>query len=361
MPASKATLSDLFTVTMPRFTLKALLVFLFATIGLAFSSLSQADEAYSYLRLDAYQTSGGLLETFSHGEVADPYFGLYSLTLASRYGMHTRAVARRFIDWGLQAQRPNGQFFRYCRQRQGWVACGDTDSDDATLARWVELLYAQAQGQLPPSWQHSAQLALQALARQKMRNGVYSVFPPNKPGYAGYALFKDNVEVYSAFRAIASTLRHSGHNAQAQKFSLRAERLHAAMARAFGDRPFALKALALGAHYDHPMFYPQAVAAPFGWLEGYFPKPTPSQWSHWLSLYESQWIANAKTDYPWGILALQALSAGDRGTAGCWLLRYTPDRLSNAHWNILEETSAQILEKQEPRLTCPTSSLMSPM
>ncbi|MFO6426173.1 hypothetical protein ACLBOM_08445 [Escherichia coli] len=81
-----------------------------------------------------------MLITFKNGDVADPYFGLYSLELARRAGMDIRKTSLEFIRWGILNQRSDGRFGRYCKLEGSWKYCGRADSDDATLARWLQLL-----------------------------------------------------------------------------------------------------------------------------------------------------------------------------------------------------------------------------
>lgn len=316
---------------------------------------AQARDAWAYARLGAYMTQAGALKTFSDGNIVDPYFGMYALLLAKRYGLNDNFAANRFIGWVLRTQRPDGRFNKYCYKANAWSPCGDSDSEDTTLARWVDLLYTQARDNgrttLPRLWKVSAQRALHALADQQLPSGVYSVFPATKPGYAGYALFKDNVETYNSFKHIAYIESHWGHAAKAKRFDLKAHALKLAMLKAFGSHAFHLKRLALGATYTSVQFYPQVVAPSFSWLEGFF-NGTRADWNHWLFLHRAQWFANAKVDYPWGILALEALNVGDKQTAACWLEHSARYRVSNTHWDILEEISAQAIELQTRGIRC---------
>ncbi|TQN75932.1 UNVERIFIED_ORG: hypothetical protein FHU00_5003 [Citrobacter freundii] len=296
------------------------------------------------LHLEEYQTAEGLLITFRNGGVADPYFGLYSLELARRAGMDVRQTALSFIRWGLKNQRSDGRFGRYCQQEGRWQYCGRADSDDATLARWLQLLVNTSDGYpLPPAWQASFDQALKVLMSLRMKNGIYSVFPPDTPGYAGYALFKDNVEVLNALENLARYFHAAGDGLRARQFAQDARALRQAIGKQFGQNIFALRALALNARYEKPLFYPHAVAIPFAWMEGFGPRPSRADAARWLKEYEEGWLEMARTDYPWGLMALALMDAGDTKRAVRWLEDNRYWRQKGEHWNILEETSAQII------------------
>lgn len=304
--------------------------------------------------LTGYQAANGLVSTFKGGDSADPYFGLYALKLGREGGLDTRAVSVKFIEWGLGAQQKDGRFQRYCKSADKWAACGRTDSDDATLARWMELLHAAGGAQMPVQWQSSFERADKALMKLRMSNGVFSVFTPGTPGYDGYALFKDNVEVLSAFEQVARQAQAYGQVDTAAKFDKRSRALRLAMKTHFGAEPYQSK-MALGASYDKERFYPHAVATPFAWLEGYYAAPNPKAWSQWLTKHRKDWVANAKTDFPWGLIAVAALKGGQPKVATDWLRAYTPYRTKNEHWNVLEEASAQVIEGWSARQPKPVS------
>lgn len=310
------------------------------------------------LNLDGYQASSGLIQTFKNGTVADPYFGLYTLELGRRGGMNVSLVEKKFIEWGLSAQKEDGTFDRYCLKKTTWFACGTSDSHDATLARWVALLYAAAPADLPlpARWQRSADLSEKALMELRLKSGVFSVFKPGTPGYDGYALFKDNVEVLSAFEQVRDILLSRGDSVRAAVFDARAKDLKTAIAREFGENPFNMHRFAVGADYARTLFYPHAVAIPFGWLEGYFSKPSDKDWQQWLETSHTAWLENAKTDFPWGLIALSAYSTGPKDQASCWLSRTSSQRSKNYRWNVLEEVSYQVLaSKKISKTECLTS------
>lgn len=293
-----------------------------------------------------YQLDSGLIITFRSGVVADPYFGLYALELAQRAGLDVRQTALRFIEWGLREQRADGLFERYCK-KESWQRCGKADSDDATLARWLQLLARQSTPQtMPASWQRSFDAAHDALMRLKMRNGIFSVFPPGTKGYDGYALFKDNVEVLQSFTFLATHFEQHGLVDKARLYDREARQLRAAMHKHFGSRPFELKTLALGARYDRERFYPHAVAIPFGWMEGYFEPPAQGAWPRWLAMYRQAWYDNAKQDFPWGLLAVAAWEGGEAHEARVWLDTYRVQRKRDERWNVLEEASFLALEQR---------------
>lgn len=310
-------------------------------------NLPAASKKQSSLRgldLSSYQTPEGLLITFKNGDSADPYFGLYSLELARRAGMDIQQPAREFIRWGILNQNSDGTFGRYCRQKYQWVYCGRADSDDATLARWLQLLVNMSGDKsLPPIWQSSFNRSLKTLQSLQMSNGIYSVYPKNYKGYAGYALFKDNVEVLNSLENLAQYFQRVGNEEQAQRFRRDAHELRTSIGKEFGWDIFALQRLAINASYDKPQFYPHAVAIPFAWMEGYGLHPTRADATRWLQKYDAEWRAIALKDYPWGLMALALLNAGNYSRAQCWLYDNQHWRQQGEHWNILEETSAQII------------------
>lgn len=321
--------------------------------GLVFSGVSgmaaTTAPTGAVLDLAGYQTpEEGIVTTFKGGNSADPYFGLYVLELARRGGLDVSEAASAFITWGLSQQKPDGRFERYCKRDHLWERCGRADSDDATLARWVHLLYQEGGAQMPATWKESADKAEAALEALKMANGIYSVFPHDTPGLKGYALFKDNIEVLSVQEALSAHFRKLGDTERAEQYLARAQALRTAMARHFGKEPYAMKRLALGANYDRERFYPHAVSVPFGWMEGYYPAPDAEDWADWLGRYQKDWDANAAADFPWGLMALAALHTGNREVAACWYQRYTPWRDRNYRWNVLEEAAWQIIGAHEP-------------
>lgn len=305
------------------------------------------------LVLDRYQDSSGLIRTFANGDVADAYFGLYALDLARRHGLDVSAPAQAFIRWGLSVQNPDGRFDGYCRSGGMWRTCRRSDSDDATLARWILLLHEQARGRKPPdSWRASIERSRLTLEALRLPSGVYSVFPSGTPGYEGYALFKDNVEVLSCFERLADLAIVAKDR---QRWRTQAVQLRAAMAVVFGSDYRSMKRLALPTDYKERTFYPHAVATPFGWLEGYFAAPAPKEWIAWLSDNHENWSRNARNDYPWGVIAIEAVHAGDRVTASCWLSAYQRRRATLKGWNVLEEVTTQILESMGLK-PCPESN-----
>lgn len=303
-----------------------------------------APTAQRQLSLAGYQESNGLVGTFKGGPVADPYFGLYSLELAHRAGLNTSTADRAFIAWGLEHQRADGSFDRYCKTAAQWRACGKTDSDDATLARWLQLLTRTTGKAMPAPMQASFDKAEAALFKLKMPIGTFSVFPPGTPGYAGYALFKDNVEVLNALEDLSRLFAAKGNSFQSSRYAQEAQSLRKAMATHFGADPFAMKAFALGARYDRIRFYPHQVAIPFGWMEGYFTAPSSAQWDRWLAQSRADWYANAEKDFPWGLMAVASVVTGPASEGAAWLAAHQNLRKNNERWNVLEEVSAQILE-----------------
>lgn len=304
------------------------------------------------LDLDAFQDDNGIIVTFKGARSSDPYFGVYPLVLASRAGLDVSKNAERFIAWGLKNQRSDGRFARFCKVGASWLVCKHPDSDDATLARWIELLYRVSDGRdIPPEWQASAWRAEKALMALRMPSGVYSVFPKGTVGYAGYSLFKDNVEVLSSEEALAQLMLARGDEGGATKWAARGAGLRRAIAQQFGTGP-KFKRLALPTDYTETRFYPQAVAMPFAMAEGYSAAPAAVLWPKWLAANRTAWKANAAVDFPWGILAVASIQAGDLETAACWMEKYRQNQLSGDHWNVLEEVAAQVIVAKTQNVPC---------
>lgn len=321
---------------------------LLALVTLALSlavKATPASKSKPLLDLRGYQLPSGLIQTFKHGTVADPYFGLYAIEIGRKGGLNVSLAEASFIRWGLMEQNKDGTFDRYCQKKEGWVSCGKSDSHDATLARWMTLLYTAAprNSALPSAWKESAALAESALMGLRLQSGIYSVFQPGTPGYDGYALFKDNVEVLNAFEQLELIMSERGEHERAQTFNERSVSLRAAMAKEFGDRPFDMQRFAVGANYPNWKFYPHGVAIPFGWMEGYFSTPSQADWSKWLATNYTEWLKNAEVDFPWGLVAVAAAQSGPKEQAECWLKRTAAQRKTGHRWNVLEELSTQVL------------------
>lgn len=314
--------------------------------------LGQTASAPVRLNLDAYQDDSGIIATFKGSKVSDPYFGVYPLILAGRAGLDISTNAQRFIAWGLAHQRADGRFSQFCKEGSEWKVCRNPDSDDATLARWVELLYRVADGRaLPDAWEKSAQKAEQALMYLRMHSGVYSVFPEGTPGYAGYALFTDNIEVLAAQEALSLLLARRNDAVASTKWAGRAALLRSAIVKQFGAGPV-FKRLALPADYTEVKFYPQVVAMPIAFAEGFITQPPQELWTKWLLENKAAWKANAAVDYPWGLLAVASIQAGDLDTAACWLQEYQKYQRTGEHWSVLEESAAQIVAAKTTGVTC---------
>lgn len=300
------------------------------------------------LQLQAYQQADGLITTFKAAvsEVADPYFGMFGLMLAQRAGLDTSEVGAGLVRWGLAAQRDDGRFERYCGSPGALAACGRSDSDDATLARWLQILAFHAPRPWSPEVTESFKRAYVALQALRMKNGIYSVYPHDTPGYQGYALFKDNVEVLNALESLSEAPALRDEPVLLNHIRKAAQALRPAMHAAFGRGPLSFEVLALGAEYTEKKFYPHHVAAPFAWAEGYVmsaPLARKEHWLQWLRANQKRWEEFAKTDYPWGLVALGAVQAGLPEVGWQWLQRTQAQRQADERWNVLEEVCAQAL------------------
>jgi hypothetical protein len=297
-----------------------------------------------------YQDADGALVLQTDGDYVEPYFATKALIVAQDTGLDIREPALKWIKWGMQHQKKDGRFERYCRkQGQTWKSCGAADADDSMQALWLQLLYRMAPDNgIPAEWQNSVQKAHKQLAKlRNVRLGVYHVSTNNHA-----MLFMDNVEVYSALRDIAQAQRRFGDTAAADATEKDVTGLAGAIKYVFWDgrnhrfRPSIEK--------TRPAFYPDVVAQVFPWLADL---PVPGQdersaWAEWKKNFEPAWLENRYDAHPWGLVALAAMKLGDESSALCWVSRSEPLRYS-ARWNLLEEAAFQALEYrlQDSRLT----------
>lgn len=321
---------------------------LLASAGASKAYFLSRAKSLAELRLADYQTADGLITTFKAGKstVADPYFGMFGIELARRNGLNTQPVGQRAMHWWLSVQQPNGRFEKSCGQPGALSFCGRSDSDDATLARWLQVLAEHAPRPWSPEVRNSFEKTYKALLALRLPNGVYSVFAHDTPGYQGYALFNDNIDVLNAFEMLAQapSLQHLPH--WHSRFASDAQALRAAMERVFGRGPDYFPTLALGAKYSKETFYPHHVAMPLAWMEGYVrmePADKRTLWRIWLHKYEQEWIRFGNVNFPWGLVAVAAVNDGLVEVGAAWLERVAPLRRRDERWNVLEEICAQII------------------
>jgi hypothetical protein len=291
--------------------------------------------------LGLYQQVDGAIALHDDGLMVEPYFATKALLAARQAGLDVDVAGGRWVAWAMQHQRPDGTFDRWCRDSSGsgWCACGEADADDALLALWVELLHRLAPGRtLPARWPASARLAESRLATLRdSASGLYHVSPTN-----AVALFMDNVEIYGALRGVAAMERRLGANARAATRQALADSLAGAIDREFwraapGEYTVSTQAAATGT-----AFYPYQVAQIYPWLDS-LPPPaagTRPPWARWMGRHGEEWLAASGDEYPWGLVALAAIEAGDETSARRWLRGASAFR-GGRRWNVLEEAVFQ--------------------
>lgn len=290
------------------------------------------------IELAGYQLPNGAITVFHSGDTVDPYFATKALLSARQAGADISEPAQNWISWLLPQQHRNGTFSRYCRLDDKFAECAEADADDALLAIWIELLVksAPSQGMSLP-WSRSLESAGKHLLTLKNpRSGVYHI-----SASLPVALFMDNVEILSAFRAVSEWHRSQGNMIAAKQWQKRRRELSAAIRRVFrlpnGEYRASIQNLPSQA------FYPDRVAQLYpilGEMGGFDIK---THYQNWLLETQSAWFAQPEHDYPWALAALAAYLADDRLTVACWCTHAQFYRQQGAHWNVLEEVLFQTL------------------
>jgi hypothetical protein len=92
-------------------------------------------------------------------------------------------------------------------------------------------------------------------------------------------------------------------------------------------------------------FYPDAVAQIFPLLVRFplIPGGARAHYRRWMEEHRTEWLAQVKGDFAWGLVAIVALQQNDIPSARCWLQTALPHRHS-AHWTVTDEVAAQILQ-----------------
>lgn len=285
------------------------------------------------LDLTGYSDAEGAITVLHRGDSADPYFAMQALLLAQENGLDISAPARRFAQWLAPRQKPDGTFDRFCRTGGApWVACKSADADDALLAIWMKLLETMpAQVQASPELAKSYGVSRNALQHLfQPSRGIYMVSPVYLHG-----LFMDNLEVWS----LKVHLKQPAERADA-------DRLARAIQATFWDpvnKRF-LVSTQLEQRGEKPAFYPDHVAQIFPMLVGFplLPDDGGAYYRNWMRQYRGAWLAQGKTDYPWGLLAVLALRQNDLASASCWL-RESQALRHSSRWAVTDETAYQIL------------------
>lgn len=288
------------------------------------------------LRLDGlYQRPDGAITVRVNGAGIDPYFAAKALLAAADARLDAHQAALAWIAWLLPRQRPDGGFDRYCMKSGQYSACAEADADDAMLATWIELLarFAPPDG-MPAAWELSLNRAgthLDTLLDQPA--GVYRISSSRQ-----VALLMDNVEVHSAFQALAAYYVRRADYTHASPWSQRADQLETAILKVFW-RGAQSGFRASTQRISDTSFYPAKVAQVFPLLSGIRVPEQSNEtiYAQWMRKYGKTWLQLAGTDFPWGLIALVAFKMNDWNTVACWHARSGPYR-HGTHWNVLEES-----------------------
>ncbi|MGU3776435.1 hypothetical protein [Burkholderia metallica] len=296
------------------------------------------------LRLNGlYQRVDGAITVRLNGVGIDPYFAAKALLAASDAQLDARQAALAWIAWLLPRQRPDGGFDRFCVKNDRYRSCASAETDDATMATWIELLarFAPPDG-LPTAWELSLNRAVDHLDTLLDRpSGVYQI-----SSSLHVALLMDNVEVHRAFQALAAYYARRADPTHADSWGQRGDRLASAILKVFW-RGTASGFLASTQQVSDASFYPAKLAQILPLLSDI---QVPEQsgeviYTRWMRKYGKRWPQLADTDYPWSLIALVALRMNDWGTVACWQARSGPYR-HGAHWNVLEESLYLAFERR---------------
>lgn len=281
------------------------------------------------LDLSGYADAEGAISVQHAGDTVDPYFALQALLLASSSGLAIDAYARPFARWLLARQKPDATFDRFCRRGPVWGPCKTADADDALLALWLRFtsLPGVADGN-DGDWRRSRSDSAATLARlYETRRGIYMVSPVYQHG-----LFIDNLEVWQSTSkdpALAAAIRRAFWSRESRQFLVSTQPEQAGAP----------------AH-----FYPDAVAQLFPLMVDFpgMPGGARAYYADWMRAHRAQWLAQPRTDFAWGLIALVAWRQGDRASAGCWL-RGAKLYRNGQHWTVTDETVLQILQARGGR------------
>lgn len=308
------------------------------TLALLLAAAGAPAAPSAELTLGDYQDAEGAISVVRQGDSVDPYFALQALQLAQDHGLEAQPAAQRWAQWLLPRQKPDATFDRFCRRGPVWGPCQTADADDSLLALWLMLLDT-----LPPSPQRQDSRRAASVALQKLHDparGIYLVSPVYQHG-----LFMDNLEVWDY-------LRRTGDSASAAA-------LARAIQRVFWDgasRRFLVSTQPEQRH-EKPRFYPDAVAQVFPLLVRFplLPGPASAYYRSWMRQHRAEWLAQVKTDFAWGLVAVLAWRQGDLPTARCWL-RTTAAFRHTHHWTVTDEVAHQILSQNGVTPAAPQAS-----
>lgn len=296
------------------------------------------------LDLSGYQRPDGAITTHINGHAIDPYFATKALLAAHDAGLDIRHSGIKWIEWALQHQHADGSFDRFCMKNQTYIVCADADADDAMMAVWIELLVKLAPPVgMPPAWKVSLLIANRYLSPLRDKNtGIYFISHTLRVG-----LLMDNVEVYSAKKAMHAFYSSSGNTALAEYATNEAEQLRRDILRVFWQ-PRLNNFRVSTQKNTKSGFYPDQAAQLYPLIANMAtPQDHGKTYSHWMKKNRQAWLLRSDIDYPWGLIALAADKMDDPGTIGCWLQHAHPLR-AGQHWNILEETLYQAFIAKAP-------------
>ena len=284
------------------------------------------------LDLDGYADGEGAISIQRGGDTVDPYFALQALLLAHDSGLDIRAHARPWARWLLARQKPDATFDRFCRRGPVWGPCKTADADDALLALWMRFL--EVPGVVDPrdpAWSRSREASAATLRRLKDEGrGIFLVSPVYQHG-----LFIDNLEVWHSTRdpRLARAIQRSFWSPASGRFLVSTQPEQATMA---------------------PSFYPDAVAQLYPLVVDFPHLPTGPR-AHldgWMRKHRGEWLAQVRSDFAWGLVALAAWRHGDRESAACWL-RETSGYRHGVHWTVTDEVAWQVLAARGAHAAAP--------
>ena len=313
-----------------------------ACVFAAFLGLMNPAVAAPQLDLEGYTDGSGVITVLHGGNSFDPYFTMQALLLAHDNGMDISAPAVKFINWLVPYQKPDGTFDRFCRGgNKKWTACKSADADDSLLAMWIKLLDTlPAQLQKNPVWLKSRVFSKESLDRlYQPSRGIYMVSHLYLHG-----LFMDNLEVWSL-------KAHAGQNMTPKQLAESAK-----LAKAIQDtfwepvNKHYLVSTQLEQRSVIPAFYPDHVAQIFPLLVNFplLPQQPKQYYQNWMKAHRADWLAQGKTDYPWGLVAVLALQQNDTASASCWM-RESGSLRHSSRWAVTDETAWQILSNKSTK------------
>lgn len=301
------------------------------------------------LTLPGYQREDGAIVLHYGGDRIDFYFASKALLAAKALGLNIDVAASAWIEWAINQQLEDGRFDRICIEGDDYRHCDKADADDAVLAVWVELLLTIAPKEgLPSHWHKSWQQAnnyLVSLLLDRTR-GIYVISRSQRVG-----LLMDNIEVYSAFNAMADYYIRLGDAGRAQLMKQRAAQLKERIVHTFWRSKPGMFNVSTDEYDDHG-FYPDVVAQLYPLLAGMVVpgQDARTDYNDWIKLNRQAWLVQGDTDYPWGLVALLASQMGDDLSVECWVEKATPLR-HGPHWNVLEEAVFQGLNDRAGKHT----------